>query len=79
MSGGVVALFLQRAQDAKRIYATIVNSETSHCGDRSGKYISSSGNAFADLLEKFYDKCGIDPAEIVYLEAEGTGVKVSIV
>ncbi|KAJ9584288.1 hypothetical protein L9F63_021357, partial [Diploptera punctata] len=74
-SDGVVVMVLQRAKDAKRIYATVVNSEISHCGERSGYFVTPYGDGLTFLLDKFYDNCGVDPSEIAYLETEGVGVK----
>ncbi|KAJ9584291.1 hypothetical protein L9F63_021360, partial [Diploptera punctata] len=75
LSDGIVVLILQKAQNAKRIYATIVNSDITYFGDRNGPFRTQSSEYFIELLEKFYDKCGVDPNEIAYLEAEGYGIK----
>ena len=77
-SDGVVVMLLQKAKDAKRIYATVVNSDVSHCGERSGRYVAPYGDPLAILMEKFYESCGVDPSKISYLETEGVGIKVSM-
>ncbi|KAJ4428210.1 hypothetical protein ANN_24225, partial [Periplaneta americana] len=76
-SDGVVVLFLQRARDAKRIYATVVHSEVDGCGDRDVRYTVPFGAPLKTLMERFYSECGIDPADINYLEAEGCGIKMA--
>ncbi|PSN47327.1 hypothetical protein C0J52_04406 [Blattella germanica] len=74
-SEGVVAMFLQRARDARRIYATVVNAEFDAFGNRDIGYTTPYGAPLANLMKHFYDSCGIDPNDIDYLEAEGLGTK----
>ena len=69
-------LVLQRARNAKRIYATVVNSEINFVGERNKNFLNPHEKPFTELLERFYSTCGVDPAEIAYLEADGSGVKV---
>nr|CAD7575956.1 unnamed protein product [Timema californicum] len=76
-SDSCVVLYLQKARDAKRIYATVVHSDKEFFGDRKAGLVRPLDDPLISLLTRFYDKCGIDPSEIVFLEANGCGVKNS--
>lgn len=76
-SEGVAVMLLQKAKFAKRIYATIVHSEVEICGDRMTPLISPMREPFIKLLEQFYETCGVDPTAVQFLEADGSGIKVS--
>lgn len=70
-------MFLQKTKDAKRIYATVVHSDFSFYGNREEKYTCNLSTApLTDLLTNFYGNCGVDPRELAYLEADGSGRKV---
>jgi fatty acid synthase len=73
----VAVMLLQKAKFAKRIYATIVHSEVEICGDRMTPLISPMREPFIKLLEQFYETCGVDPTTVQFLEADGSGIKVS--
>nr|CAD7197600.1 unnamed protein product [Timema douglasi] len=77
-SDSCVVLYLQKARDAKRIYATVVHSDKEFFGDRKAGLVRPLDDPLISLLTRFYDKCGIDPSEIVFLEANGCGVKTRI-
>nr|CAD7411764.1 unnamed protein product [Timema poppensis] len=77
-SDSCVVLYLQKARDAKRIYATVVHSDKEFFGDRKAGLVRPLDDHLISLLTRFYDKCGIDPSEIVFLEANGCGVKTRI-
>jgi Polyketide synthase modules and related proteins len=70
-------MLLQKAKFAKRIYATIVHSAVEICGDRMTPLISPMREPLIKLLEQFYETCGIDPTAVQFLEADGSGIKVS--
>ncbi|CAG2055327.1 unnamed protein product, partial [Timema podura] len=74
-SDSCVVLYLQKARDAKRIYATVVHSDKEFFGDRKAGLVRPLDDPLISLLSRFYDKCGIDPSEIAFLEANGCGVK----
>jgi len=76
-SEGVAVMLLQKAKFAKRIFATIVHSEVEICGDRMTPIVSPMREPFIKLLEQFYETCGIDPTAVQFLEADGSGIKVS--
>nr|QCW07584.1 fatty acid synthase 4 [Blattella germanica] len=74
-SDGVAVMILQKAKDAKRIYASIVHSSFEMNVHRKAPLIRPLGDALCEVLEKFYKKCGVDPRDVKFLEADGSGVK----
>lgn len=76
-SEGVAVMLLQRAKFAKRIYATVVHSAVEICGDRMTPLITPMREPLIRLMEQFYETCGVDPASVQFLEADGSGSKVS--
>jgi fatty acid synthase len=76
-SEAICAIFLQRARDAKRVYATVLNSKTNSDGYKEDSLMHPSGNAHKLLLDECYQECGADKNLLEYFEAHGTGTKVS--
>ena len=64
---------LQKSSDAKRVYATVVHAKTNTDGYKDSGITYPSWLAQRDLLKETYDECGVDPNELIYLEAHGTG------
>lgn len=64
---------LQKSSDAKRIYATVVHAKTNTDGYKDSGITFPSWLAQRDLLKDTYDECGVDPNDLIYLEAHGTG------
>jgi hypothetical protein len=75
-SDGVAVMLLQKAKFAKRIYATVVHSAVEICGDRMTPLITPMREPLINLLEHFYETCGVDPMSVQFLEADGSGIKV---
>ncbi|MGM3182114.1 SDR family NAD(P)-dependent oxidoreductase [Dickeya oryzae] len=73
---GVGAVLLkplsQAIKDRDNIYAVIKGSTINHVGQVSGITVPSPV-AQADLMLRCYEKTGIDPRTISYIEAHGTG------
>jgi fatty acid synthase len=65
-------LFLQRAKDAKRIYATIVHSKTNAGGNNDKGIFHPSVKMQTELMMKFYQELNMDPSIIKYVEAHAT-------
>ncbi|XP_011861916.1 PREDICTED: fatty acid synthase-like, partial [Vollenhovia emeryi] len=72
-SDSVAAVFLQKAKNAKRIYATFVYGKTNCDGFKEEGITFPSSKMQTLLLEEFYEECGISPTELSYLEAHATG------
>lgn len=70
------ALVLKRLADARRdgdeIYAIIAGSAVNHDG-RSNGMLAPNPDAQADVLRKAYKDAGINPRDVDYIEAHGTG------
>ncbi|MFI9203048.1 SDR family NAD(P)-dependent oxidoreductase [Streptomyces sp. NPDC053048] len=73
---GVVVVLLKRLADAladgDRVHATILATGT-NCDGRTRGLALPSSTAQQALLERVYGEAGIDPDDVVYLEAHGTG------
>ncbi|CAH1398200.1 unnamed protein product [Nezara viridula] len=75
-SEAVVSLLLQKARDAKRVYATVVNTGTNTDGSKTEGVTFPSGQAQKELILQVYREARIDPIDVAYVEAHGTGTKV---
>lgn len=76
--GGAIVVLKPLAKavaDGNRICALIAGSGL-NCDGRTGGLTVPSAEAQASLLRETYARAGIDPAEIDYLEAHGTGTVV---
>ncbi|MDQ2636850.1 MAG: acyltransferase domain-containing protein, partial [Actinomycetota bacterium] len=75
-SEGGGMLVLKRLGDARRdgddIIAVIAGSAVNHDG-RSNGLLAPNPDAQADVLRKAYRDAGIDPRDVDYIEAHGTG------
>ena len=72
--GGVLVLKpLSRAlADGNPIYATILATASNSDGRTQGIFLPSA-EAQETLLREVYEQAGVDPADITYIEAHGTG------
>lgn len=75
-SEGAGMLVLKRVDDARRdgdqILAVIAGSAVNHDG-RSNGLIAPNQDAQAEVLRRAYKDAGIDPRNVDYIEAHGTG------
>jgi fatty acid synthase len=75
-SEAVCVILLQKARDAKRVYATVVHAKSNCDGYKEQGITYPSGQMQTALLEEFYNECTISPTVLGYIEAHGTGTKV---
>lgn len=75
-SDTIAVVYLQKAQDAKRIYATFVHSKTNCDGFKEEGITYPSFEIQKLLLKEFYEECNISPAKLSYIEAHATGTTV---
>lgn len=75
-SEAVSVMLLQRARDARRCHATIVNVMNRSMTRSNNLYFEPNQDSWKELFEKFYAECNIDPKEVVYLESDGTAIPV---
>ena len=74
----VCCLFLQRKPDAKRIYATILNSGVNVDGNKRMGMFFPSSEGQEELMVNTYKEVGLDPLKVNYFEAHATGTKVKL-
>ncbi|KAJ8668382.1 hypothetical protein QAD02_010045 [Eretmocerus hayati] len=75
-SEAVSVILLQKKSDAKRIYATIVNTKVNCDGFKMEGLAHPSSKMQTQLMKSCYEECKISPSRIKYVEAHGTGTKV---
>ncbi|KAJ8958993.1 hypothetical protein NQ317_011721 [Molorchus minor] len=75
-SEAVGVIILQKSKVAKRVYARIVHAKTNCDGYKEQGITYPSGKAQTELLKDFYTECLIDPRDLSYMEAHGTGTFV---
>jgi len=75
-SEGVVVLLLQRSTDALRSYGTILHCDAGLYMEKAINFIRPSEDSFREFFKSFYEDCKISPANISYLESDGSGCKV---
>ncbi|KAI5632206.1 acyl transferase domain-containing protein [Phthorimaea operculella] len=79
-SEAINVLFLQKAKDARRIYAEIIHTKTEYVGllenDAGGpKYgFYRDPKITADFIKRFYEEAKVPPQAVEYVEAFGSGV-----
>lgn len=70
------ALVLQRKSVAKRVYGTVLNARINTDGFKPVGLFSPYWTRQWDLMVETYKECGVDPNDITYFEAHGTGTNV---
>ncbi|KAG7205432.1 hypothetical protein KM043_007425 [Ampulex compressa] len=71
-----VTVFLQKSKNARRVYATILNSKTNTDGGKEMGITYPSGDMQYKLMREIYTEIDLNPADVGYVEAHGTGTKV---
>ncbi|XP_013396069.1 fatty acid synthase [Lingula anatina] len=74
-SEGIVAVYLQKAPAAKRIYCKILNSKTNADGRKEKGITFPSGEMQKALLTETYAEAKLSPSEVSYVECHGTGTR----
>ncbi|XP_071572226.1 fatty acid synthase-like [Temnothorax nylanderi] len=72
-SDTVAVVYLQKAKNARRIYATLVHGKINCDGFKEEGITFPSVEKQKILLDEFYKECGISPNELSYMEAHATG------
>ncbi|KAI4477322.1 hypothetical protein M0804_012912 [Polistes exclamans] len=75
-SESIGAIFLQRAKNAKRIYAEVVNSIVMF-GENIPRNtcLYPTAKFQAEIMKRTLKHCGLKPSDINYIEADGTAIK----
>jgi fatty acid synthase len=74
-SDTVACIFLQRAKNARRIYAQIINTKVNSDGFKKQGINFPFTVAQKQLLEEIYEESGVHPSKLGFLEAHGTGTQ----
>ncbi|XP_011867181.1 PREDICTED: fatty acid synthase-like, partial [Vollenhovia emeryi] len=69
----VMAIYLQKAKDARRVYATVIRTKTGIDGNKSEGITYPSGEMQNRLMREIYSEAGINPIDVSYIETHGTG------
>ncbi|MCX7920841.1 MAG: amino acid adenylation domain-containing protein [Clostridia bacterium] len=73
---GVAVVFLKplskAIEDRDHVYGIILGSAENH-GGRTNSLTAPNSNAQAELIEEAYERAGIEPADVTYIETHGTG------
>ncbi|XP_029159596.1 fatty acid synthase-like [Nylanderia fulva] len=72
-SDSAVVVYLQKAKDARRIYATFIYGKVNCDGFKEEGITYPLLDKQRMLMEEFYEECGISPLELSYIEAHATG------
>ena len=72
-SESVSIVFLQKAKNARRVYATVIHGKTNFDGFKEQGVIVSSTHGQTTLMQELYMECRISPHLVDYIEANGTG------
>lgn len=75
-SDGIVVLYVQRACQAKRVYASILGASSRFNGNREGGFRDLDTNAMTKFIQEFYDDCKVDPKDVEYVECYGSAQQV---
>ncbi|MDB6041343.1 MAG: Amino acid adenylation protein, partial [Verrucomicrobiales bacterium] len=65
--------------DGDFVYAVIQGSDVNHHGDRSGSMTLPSSESLSDLMVKTYQKLGIGPDKIRFIEGHGAGGETDVI
>ncbi|XP_050531344.1 fatty acid synthase-like [Daktulosphaira vitifoliae] len=75
-SEAIVALYIRKSKDAKRIYATVVGSYTNTDGFKTQGATYPSRFVQSELIRATYARANLKPTDVHYVEAHGTGTGV---
>ncbi|XP_063235501.1 fatty acid synthase-like isoform X2 [Bacillus rossius redtenbacheri] len=71
----VVACYIQKRSEARRLYATIINTMTNCDGYKVEGITFPSGKMQRNLIHQVYTTANVDPTDVSYVEAHGTGTQ----
>lgn len=72
----ICVIYLQKAKNAKRIYARVVYGKTNCDGYKEQGITFPSSRMQSMLLKECYEDCGVPQNSLSFLECHGTGTKV---
>jgi len=72
----ISVIYLQKAKNAKRIYASVVYSKANCDGYKAQGITFPSSTMQSALMKECYEECNLSPNDLFYLECHGTGTKI---
>lgn len=69
-------MFLQKASSAKRSYGSLLSANLKYFGDYMDPITSCSKEFLKSTIVEAYQEAKINPNEVEYIEAYGSGIKV---
>ncbi|KAJ3652435.1 hypothetical protein Zmor_018399 [Zophobas morio] len=75
-SEACICILLQKSQNAKRIYAQIINTKANCDGFKKEGITYPSSQMQEELMTQMYKESNITPSELSYVEAHATGTQV---
>ncbi|OAD57941.1 Fatty acid synthase [Eufriesea mexicana] len=75
-SEAISVILLQKAKNAKRVYAQIVYTKSNCDGYKEQGITFPASEIQKMLLTDFYNECNVSPNDLAFLEAHGTGTSV---
>ncbi|EFN85168.1 Fatty acid synthase [Harpegnathos saltator] len=76
-SEAIAVVYLQKAKNAKRIYAYVIHSKTNCDGFKEEGITYPSSETQSLLLQQLYNECNVSPSYVTYIEAHGSGTKAN--
>jgi len=76
-SEGVVAVLLQKAKPAKRIYAGLLNTGSNADGYKDEGITFPSQEMQISLFRQVQEEVGVKSTDLAFMEAHGSATKVS--
>ncbi|XP_060524806.1 fatty acid synthase-like [Cylas formicarius] len=76
-SDGIVVLYIQKASEARRAYASVVNVATRFDGNREGTLLDISVPNMVEFMNEFYDRSSVKPEEVEFIETYGCANKIT--
>ncbi|XP_061706817.1 fatty acid synthase-like [Cydia pomonella] len=70
-SEAINVLFLQKAKDARRIYAEVVNTKANYISFKNAESWKREKEEVTGFLKEFYDEIKISPQDVEYVEGFG--------
>lgn len=77
-SEAIVAIYIRKSSDARRIYATIVGTSTNTDGFKTEGATYPSQSVQSQLIRDTYSSVNLSPTDVHYVEAHGTGTGVCL-
>lgn len=77
-SEAISVILVQKAKNARRIYAEVVHIKTNNDGYKKQSILFPSHQVQAKLINEVFQECNVPKAQISWVEAHGTGTRVMI-